>query len=60
MHLLKSINDNTRATLQPILVHIWRKILNEEIVAKEVNDGYLGYVAVTSASLGDWAIFKEA
>lgn len=59
-HILRSINDNTRATLQKILVRLCRVILDEGIAAREANDVYLGYVAVITASLGDWSLFKEA
>lgn len=55
-----SINDNTNTTLQKILVHLCRIILDQGFAAKEVNDVYLGHVAVTAAFLEDWPLFEEA
>jgi hypothetical protein len=59
-HLLAGINDNTKTTLQKILVRLCRIILDQGFAAKAANDVYLGYAAVAAASLGDWPLFEEA
>jgi hypothetical protein len=59
-HLRTSIIDNTKASLQKILLRLCRVILDEGFVAEKENDVYLGHVAVTAAFLGDWPLFQEA
>lgn len=59
-HLRAGINDNTKSTLQKILVRLCRIILDQGFADEAANDVYLGYAAVTAAFLGDWPLFKEA
>ncbi|KAH8744688.1 hypothetical protein F5883DRAFT_654985 [Diaporthe sp. PMI_573] len=59
-HLWAGINDNTKTTLQKILVRLCRIILDQGFADEAANDVYLGYAAVTAAFLGDWPLFEEA
>lgn len=59
-HLRAGIDDNTKTTLQKILVRLCRIILDQGFADEAANDVYLGYAAVSAAFLGDWPLFEEA